>query len=89
MVPVMRYMVKFWIPVHVSDELSQNGNIGQIISQLIEEYNPESTFFFPEDNVRSGIMILNMGDPSQLDRLGKSFKSDLRAEISVTPVLSD
>lgn len=85
----MRYMVKFWIPENVSQELSQTGKIGQLVHSLIENYSPEATFFFPEDRVRSGILILNMGDPSDLDKLGQSFKFDLRAEISATPVLSD
>lgn len=84
----MRCMVKFWIPVSEGNELVQTGKIGQVFQSLADDFKPEATYFFTEDGVRSGFMILNVGDQSEFIKIAESFWFGLRAEITVTPVMN-
>ena len=84
----MRCMVKFWIPGSEGNELVQTGKIGQVFHSLMEDFKPEAAYFFPEDGVRSGFMILNVAEQSEFIKVAESFWFGLRAEISVTPVMT-
>jgi len=84
----MRWMVKFWIPVSEGNELVKSGKIGESFHSLMEDYKPEAAYFFPENGVRSGFMILNANDSSDLVKVAESFWFGLRAEIAVTPVMN-
>lgn len=84
----MRWMVKFWIPGSEGNELVKTGKIGESFHSLTEDFKPEAAYFFPEEGVRSGFMILNADDSSDLVRVAESFWFGLRAEISVTPVMN-
>ena len=84
----MRNMVKFWIPVSEGNELVQTGKIGQVFQSLMDDFKPEAAYFFADEGVRSGFMILNVGEQSEFIRIAESFWFGLRAEITVTPVMS-
>jgi Domain of unknown function (DUF3303) len=84
----MRWMIKFSIPVNEGNELVSSGKIGQIFQTLIEDFKPEAAYFFPENGQRSGFLIVNMTDSSDLARIAESFWIGLHADISVTPVMN-
>ena len=84
----MRWMIKFSIPVNAGNELVGSGKIGQNFQSLIEDFRPEASYFFPENGQRSGIMVVNMSDSSELAKVAESFWFGLHADISVTPVMN-
>jgi len=84
----MRWMIKFSIPVDSGNELVKSGKISQNFQSLIEDFKPEAAYFFPENGQRSGFMIVNMTDSSDLAKVAEAFWFGLRADISVTPVMN-
>jgi hypothetical protein len=84
----MRFMVNFWIPSSDGNELVKTGKIGQVFQSLMDDFKPEAAYFFPDEGVRSGFMILSVGAQSELIKISESFWFGLRAEITVTPVMS-
>jgi len=84
----MRWMIKFSIPVNVGNELVTSGKIGKNFQSLIEDFKPEGAYFFPENGQRSGFMIVNGTDSSDLAKLTEAFWFGLHADISVTPVMN-
>ncbi len=84
----MRCMVKFWIPVSEGNELVKTGKIGRVFQSLMDDFKPEAAYFFSEEGVRSGFMIMNVGEQSEFIHIAESFWFGLRAEITVTPVMS-
>ena len=84
----MRWMIRFSIPGNAGNELVSSGKIGQNFQSLIEDFKPEAAYFFPENGQRSGFMIINMTDSSDLAKVAESFWFGLRADISVTPVMN-
>ena len=84
----MRWMVNFSIPGDEGNELVKSGRIGQVFHSLMEDFKPEAAYFFPENGQRSGFMIVNVTDSSDLARVAESFWHGLHADISVTPVMN-
>jgi len=84
----MRWMVKFVIPVEYGNELVKTGKIGQNFHSLMDDFKPEAAYFFPEDGQRSGFMIVNVADSSDLAKVVESFWFGLHADVSVTPVMN-
>ncbi|HXH64573.1 MAG TPA: DUF3303 family protein [Mariprofundaceae bacterium] len=66
----------------------KSGRIGQVFHSLMEDFKPEAAYFFPENGQRSGFMIVNVTDSSDLARVAESFWHGLHADISVTPVMN-
>ena len=54
----------------------------------MEDFKPEATYFFPENGQRSGFMIINVNDSSDLAKVAESFWFGLRADVTVTPVMN-
>lgn len=84
----MRWMIRFSIPGKYGNELVSSGKIGQNFQSLMEEFKPEAAYFYPENGQRSGFMIVNMTDSSDLAKIAESFWFGLHADISVTPVMN-
>ena len=84
----MRLMINFTIPLSAGNELVSSGKIGQNFNSLIEQFKPEASYFFAENGQRSGFMVIEMGDSSDLARVAESFWFGLQADISVTPVMN-
>jgi hypothetical protein len=84
----MRWMIKFSIPVNAGNELVASGKIGQKFQSLIEDLKPEASYFFPENGQRSGFMVVNMTESSDLAKVTECFWFGLHADISVTPVMN-
>jgi hypothetical protein len=84
----MRWMIKFSIPVNEGNELVKSGKISRNFQSLMEEFKPEAAYFFPENGQRSGFMIVEATESSDLARIGESFWFGLHADISVTPVMN-
>jgi hypothetical protein len=84
----MRWMVKFSIPASAGNDLVGTGKIGQVFHSLMEDFKPEAAYFFPENGQRGGIMVIDVTDSSELVKVAESFWFGLKADISVTPVMS-
>jgi len=84
----MRWMVKFVVPAEYGNEMVKSGKIGQNFHALMEDFKPEAAYFFPEEGRRSGFMIIDVADSSDLVRVAESFWFGLRADITVKPVMN-
>jgi len=84
----MRWMVNFTIPGEYGNDLVKSGKIGQNFHSLMEDFKPEAAYFFPENGQRSGFMVVDVTDSSDLVKVAESFWFGLRADITVTPVMN-
>ncbi len=84
----MRMMIKFSFPIGPGNELVGSGKLGQFFKSIMEDLKPEATYFFPENGHRSGLMVVNMTDSSDLAKSLEPFWLGTQANISVTPVMN-
>lgn len=84
----MRMMIKFSFPVKSGNELVGSGKISRVFQSIMEDLKPEAAYFFPENGQRSGLLVVNMTDSSDLAKAVEPFWHGLQADVSVTPVMN-
>jgi hypothetical protein len=84
----MRMMIKFTFPVEPGNELVGSGKVSRVFQSIMEDLKPEAAYFFPENGQRSGLMVVNMADSSDLATAIEPFWHGLHASVSVTPVMN-
>lgn len=84
----MRMMIKFSMPVDSANELVSSGKVGRNFQSIMEEIKPEAAYFFPENGQRSGLMVVNMTDSSDVAKMLEPFWIGLNADVTVTPVMN-
>jgi len=84
----MRVMIKFSMPVDSSNGLVSSGKVGQKFQSIMEDLKPEAAYFFPENGQRSGLMVVNMTDSSDVAKMLEPFWIGLNADVKLTPVMN-
>jgi hypothetical protein len=62
----MRMIMTVSIPVEAGNAAVLNGTLGSTIQQILEDLKPEAAYFADEDGKRTGFIIFDMKESSQL-----------------------
>lgn len=83
----MRMLLKVNIPVERGNQLVREGKLGSTIQSILGELKPEAAYFFEEHGQRTGLMVVNMNDPSEIPRFAEPFFVALGASVKLRPVM--
>lgn len=83
----MRLMLRFTIPVEKGNQAAEDGSMIDSIQTLVEQLQPESTYFYLQDGRRAGLVVFNAENASQMAQINEPLFSKLNAEIDIQPVL--
>jgi hypothetical protein len=81
----MRFLVKVSIPVEAGNKAARNGF--QAIGKILAEQKPEAVYFYAENGRRTGLLIIQMDDASQLPAIAEPWFLALGASLDATPVM--
>ncbi len=81
----MRFVMKVSFSAEAGNAQAQKGF--KAIQDILEEQKPEAAYFFVDNGKRTGLLIVNMDDPSQLPALAEPWFLALNAEIEATPAM--
>jgi hypothetical protein len=81
----MRFLFKVSMPVEAGNEAAAKGF--KAIQQILEQQKPEAAYFVAENGKRTGLLILNMDEASEIPRLAEPWFLALNASIEVTPAM--
>ncbi len=81
----MRFMVKVSIPVEAGNAAAKEGF--QVIRTILEQQKPEAAYFIAEGGRRTGILIIDMADASDLPRIAEPWFLALNADLEATPAM--
>ncbi|MBM3262565.1 MAG: panthothenate synthetase [candidate division Zixibacteria bacterium] len=77
------------IPIEPFNTLIRNGTSGAVLGQILADTKPEAAYFTALNGQRSGILVVNMNDPSDMPKLAEPFFLKLHAtcefQIAMTP----
>ena len=63
----MRMLLRVSIPVDTGNAAARAGTLGSTIEQILADLKPEAAYFFADDSgQRSGSIVLDMKDASQI-----------------------
>ena len=84
----MRTMLRFSVPVEKGNAAFKDGSLAATVQALMKELKPEAAYFLPRNGKRSGIIVFDMADPSQIAKIAEPLFINLNAEIEYSPVMN-
>ncbi len=84
----MRTMLRWTIPVEKGNEAIKDGTVMKIIESILQELDPEAAYFFPEDGERSGLIVFDMTDSSQIPQIAEPLFMSVNAAVEFLPVMN-
>lgn len=84
----MRMLLRVSIPVEAGNAAAKAGTLGSTIEKILTDLKPEATYFLAdEDGQRSGLIVFDMSDPSQIPAIAEPWFLAFNAKVSLQPVM--
>ena len=67
----------------------RNGSLMATIQKVLAERKPEAAYFFPDEmGQRSGFMVFDVKEPSEIPAIAEPFFLTMNAQVKFFPVMS-
>lgn len=83
----MRFLMKVNIPVESGNAAAKAGKLGSTIQSILEELKPEAVYFTDESGQRTGFIVLEMQDASQIPAIAEPWFLAFNARVEIHPVM--
>ena len=85
----MRMLLRVSIPVEAGNAAAKAGTLGSTVEAILAELKPEAAYFFADDSGnRSGSIVFEMKDSSQIPAIAEPWFLAFNAKVSFRPVMS-
>jgi len=81
-------MLRFTVPVEKGNQAIKNGSLARTMESLLKELKPEAAYFLPTEGERSGMIVFNMKDSSDIPKIAERLFTNLDAAVDFTPVMT-
>ena len=83
----MRFLVKVSMPVEACNAAMKEGTFKSTMESILGELRPEAAYFTAEFGVRTGFLIVDMAETSQMPAIAEPFFHAFDAEVDFYPVM--
>ena len=85
----MRTMMKVSIPVEAGNAAIKSGSLPTTIRKILDELQPEAAYFCSDHNgERTGIIVFDLKDPSQIPAVAEPWFLAFNASITLRPAMN-
>ena len=84
----MRTMLRWTVPAPRGNEAIKDGSIAKTIEDLTAQLHPEAAYYMAWEGRRSGMMVFDMTDSSQIPIIAEQLFMALDAEVEFIPVMN-
>ena len=84
----MRTILKFTVPVEAGNAAIKNGKMAQITQNTLKQLKPEAAYFYANKGRRSGFMVFNLKDPSDIPSIVEPLFLELNASVDLAPCMN-
>ena len=81
-------MLKATMEIESGNKAIIDGSMQKIIQTAAEKLKPEAAYFYPENGVRTCMMIFDMKDTSEIPAIVEPFFLHLKAKVELIPVMN-
>lgn len=84
----MRMLLKVSIPTENGNAAIRNGSLQTTIKTVLDELKPEAAYFAEDNGKRTGYIVFDMKESSQLPAIAEPWFLAFNAEITVRPAMN-
>jgi hypothetical protein len=85
----MRMLLRVSIPPEAGNAAAKAGTLGSTVERILADLKPEAAYFFADDNGnRSGSIVFDMTDSSQIPSIAEPWFLAFDAKLSFRPVMN-
>jgi hypothetical protein len=84
----MRMLMTVSIPVAAGNAAVRKGSLGSTIQHILADLKPEAAYFAEEHGERTGYLVFDMKDSSQLTAIAEPWFLAFNARLSVRPAMN-
>jgi hypothetical protein len=85
----MRMLLRVSIPVESGNAAARAGTLGSTIEKILAGLKPEAAYFIADDDGnRSGSIVFDMKDTSQIPAVAEPWFLAFNAKVSIRPVMT-
>jgi hypothetical protein len=85
----MRMLLRVSIPAEDGNAAAKAGTLASTVEQIVAGLKPEAAYFFADDEGnRSGSIVFDMQDSSQIPAVAEPWFLAFNAKVSLRPVMS-
>jgi len=82
-------LLRVSIPVEAGNAAAKAGTLGSTVEKIVADLKPEAVYFFNGDNGnRSGSIVFDMKDTSQIPAVAEPWYLAFNAKVSFRPVMN-
>ena len=83
----MRILLKISIPVAKGNATIKDGSLGTMVHSILEEQKPEAAYFIEDNGGRTGIVVVNIDEPSQIPAIAEPWFLAFDAKVEFHPAM--
>src|SRR2546428_13302585 len=84
----MRFLMKASIPIEAGNAAIRNGSLPKTIQSILADLKPESAYFVEWDGKRTGFIVFDMQDVSQLPAVAEPWFLAFNASVEIHPAMA-
>lgn len=85
----MRMLLRVSIPVETGNAAAKAGTLASTVERILADLKPEAAYFFADDSgQRSGSIVFDMKDSSQIPAIAEPWFLAFNAAVSLRPIMN-
>jgi len=82
-------LLRVSIPVEAGNAAAKAGTLGTTVERILADLKPEAAYFFADDKGnRSGSIVFDMKDTSQIPAIAEPWFLAFNAKVSLRPIMN-
>lgn len=83
----MRFVMKVSLPVETANAAAKSGKLAKTIQAIVTEQKPEAAYFTEFDGRRTGLIVLDIAEPSQIPAVAEPWFLAFNAAVEFHPAM--